>query len=91
MGQDDILDFEDLKENYEIIHKLINDGKVLSVSTITNGGIADSITKSCIGNKIGFQAVSSEIDYFYPYYGSFIIELKRRCKYRKTIINRKHN
>ncbi len=83
MGQDNILDFEDLKENYEIIHKLINDGKVLSVSTITNGGIADLITKSCIGNKIGFKAVSNDMDYFYPYYGSFVIELKEDVNVEK--------
>ena len=76
MGKDDILDFEDLKENYEIIYKLIQEGKVLSVSTVTNGGIADVITKSSIGNKIGFRIENKELDLFYPYYGSFVIELK---------------
>lgn len=40
-------DFEDLKENYEIIFKLINEGKAKSVSTIKHGGIADVITKMC--------------------------------------------
>ena len=41
MGQEDIIDFDDLKENYEIIHTLVKQEKVLSVSTITHGGIAD--------------------------------------------------
>lgn len=68
-------DFEELKENYEIIHKLINEGKVLSVSTIRHGGIADTITKSSIGNKIGFEFTANE-SLFSPMYGSFIIELK---------------
>lgn len=68
-------DFEDLKENYEIIHKLINEGKVLSASTIRNGGISDTITKSAIGNKIGFKFTTNE-SLFSPMYGSFIIELK---------------
>ncbi len=76
MGKEDVLDFEDLKENFEIIHKLICDGKVLSVSTITNGGIADVITKSSMGNKIGFKFEKENLDLFYPYYGSFVIELK---------------
>ncbi len=83
MGQEDILDMEDLKENYEIIHNLIEQGKVLSVSTITNGGIADSITKSCIGNKIGFKFTESTLDLFYPYYGSFVIELKENVENEK--------
>ena len=73
---DSLPDFEDLKENYELIHKLIQDEKVLSVSTIKHGGIADAITKMCIGNKIGFEFSLSDKDVFYPYYGSFVIELK---------------
>lgn len=86
MGQEDILDFEDLKENYEIIHTLIEEGKVLSVSTITHGGIADVITKSSIGNKIGFQFTSDIPDLFYPYYGSFVIELKEEVEIEKAKI-----
>ena len=76
MSKEDIIDFEDLKENFEIIHKLITEGKVLSVSAIKNGGIADVITKSAIGNKIGFKFEKDIPDLFYPYYGSFVIELK---------------
>ena len=76
MKKDNLLDIEDLKENYEIIHKLIKRRKVCSVSTITHGGIADVITKSCMGNKIGFKFKRNKPDLFYPYYGSFVIELK---------------
>jgi len=68
-------DFEDLKENYEIIHKLIQDEKVYSIQTVKNGGIANAITKMCIGNKIGFE-FSSKVDVFEELYGAFIIELK---------------
>ena len=73
MGKENIIDFDDLKENFELVHKLINDGKVLSSSTIKNGGIADVITKSCIGNKIGFKFNNTE-DLFTPLYGSFVLE-----------------
>ena len=73
MGKENIIDFDDLKENFELVHKLINDGKVLSSSTIKNGGIADVITKSCIGNKIGFKFENIE-DLFTPLYGSFVLE-----------------
>ena len=73
MGKENIIDFDDLKENFELVHKLINDGKVLSSSTIKNGGIADVITKSCIGNKIGFKFSNTD-DLFTPLYGSFVLE-----------------
>ena len=74
MGKENIIDFDDLKENFELVHKLINDGKVLSASTIKNGGIADIITKSCIGNKIGFKFENTD-DLFTPLYGSFVLEV----------------
>ena len=73
MGKENIIDFDDLKENFELVHKLINDGKILSSSTIKNGGIADVITKSCIGNKIGFKFRNTD-DLFTPLYGSFVLE-----------------
>ncbi|MFP4662164.1 MAG: phosphoribosylformylglycinamidine synthase [Halanaerobiales bacterium] len=46
--------FEDLKEKYEVIHELINSGKVLASSTVGYGGIAAAITKMSFGNSIGF-------------------------------------
>ena len=83
MDENNLPDFEDLKENYEIIFNLINEGKVLSVSSIKHGGISDSITKSAIGNKIGFKFTSKE-DIFKPMYGSFIIELKEEVQNEKV-------
>ncbi len=68
-------DFEDLKENYEIIHKLIKQDKVRAVMTVRNGGIAETITKMAMGNKIGFK-FEKDIDVFVPMYNTFIIELK---------------
>lgn len=82
IDENNLPDFEDLKENYELIHSLINDGKVLSVSSIKHGGISDAITKSAIGNKIGFKFTSDE-DVFKPMYGSFIVELKEELQNEK--------
>ncbi len=80
--ENNLPDFEDLKENYEIIFNLINEGKVLSVSSIKHGGISDAITKSAIGNKIGFKFTTKE-ELFKPMYGSFIIELKEEVQNEK--------
>ena len=73
INEDYLPDFEDLKENYEIIHKLIGDKKALSIASIRQYGIADAISKMCFGNKIGFEFKIDKC-VFKPRYGSFIIE-----------------
>lgn len=80
--EDFIPDFEDLKENYEIIHKLIQQKKALSIATVRQYGIADTITKSAIGNKIGFEFKSNKC-LFKPRYASFIIELEEESNIDK--------
>ncbi len=67
-------DFEDLKENYEMVHNLIEQGKVLSVGSVRNGGLADSLTKACMGNKLGLK-ITADVNLFELMYGSFVIEL----------------
>ena len=71
--KDFIPDFENLKRNYETIHKLIEEGKALSVATVRQHGIAETISKMCFGNKIGFEFKVDKC-LFKPRYGTFIIE-----------------
>jgi len=66
-------DFEDLKKNYELIFKLIDDGKAISVATVRQFGLPDTISKMCFGNKIGFE-FKEEKCLFKPRYASFVIE-----------------
>ena len=75
-------DFEDLKENYELVHKLIEDDKAISVATVRQFGIADTITKVCIGNKIGFEFKANKC-LFKPRYATFIIEAKDKIENKK--------
>lgn len=75
-------DFEDLKENYELVHKLIEDDKAISVATVRQFGIADTITKMCIGNKIGFEFKANKC-LFKPRYATFIIEAKDKIENEK--------
>ena len=77
-------DFDDLKENYELVHKLITSGKILSCSTIKHGGIAEVISKACFGNKLGFE-FTSDIDVFDPMYGSFVLELSEDVQNDKLV------
>ena len=75
-------DFEDLKENYELVHKLIEIGKAISVATVRQFGISDTITKMCIGNKIGFEFKANKC-LFKPRYATFIIEAKDKIENEK--------
>ena len=82
-------DFDALKKNYAIIHKLIEDGVVLSASTVKAGGIAETISKMSFGNAIGFDAVGFEFkrygedkngyagDLFARDYGSIVLEIDK--------------
>lgn len=80
--KDFVPDFENLKENYELVHKLIEEGKAISVATIGQYGIANTISKMCFGNKIGFE-FEDEKCLFKPRYGSFIIEAKEELNIDK--------
>lgn len=91
--EDFLPDFEDLKENYELIYKLINEGKALAVSSIRQFGLADTLSKMCFGNKIGFK-FKQEKCLFKPRYASFIIEAKEelnidKLKYLGNTISQK--
>ncbi|MCY6960486.1 phosphoribosylformylglycinamidine synthase [Clostridium brassicae] len=72
-----IPNFEELKKNYSIVNKLIEEGKVLSASSIKNGGIAEAVSKMCFGNKIGmnFSHNIKKEELFSEDYGSIILEL----------------
>lgn len=73
----DMPDFDELKENYEKIHELIFEGKILSSHTVKAGGICEAISKMSFGNKIGFT-FNNKIpvcSLFTPDYGSVVLEL----------------
>ena len=71
-------DFKALERNYTQIYQLIGQGKVLAAHSVRGGGLAEAITKMCLGNGIGFdftKSVRTE-SLFAPEYGSLILELK---------------
>jgi len=75
-NENNLPDAEDLKKNFDIVHKLVEDKKVASVYTPTYGGIAEAVLKMCIGNDIGFKYSDIALKEIFGYnYGSFILEL----------------
>lgn len=74
-----MVDFEQLNINYIRIKELIDEGNIISASSIKFGGISRSISEMCFGNKIGFKFVSNidEEKLFLPMYGSIIVEMEK--------------
>ena len=62
---------------YKTINDLNKQGKILSCTTVTYGGVAEKVLKSAIGNGYGFKYSEklSQKDLFDYLYGSFIVEL----------------
>ncbi len=67
-----------VKANYNIVSKLVREGKVLAAYTPTYGGVAEAVMKMSFGNNIGF-AFDDDVcydDIFSYLYGAFVLELK---------------
>ncbi len=72
-----IVDFDSLKNVYKTVEKLIDEGKVLSCWAVSYGGVSEAVAKMGFGNKIGFKFTEklTSAELFRPCYGAFVIEL----------------
>jgi len=64
---------ESLKSNFELLHSLIVEGKVLSAHVIGFGGLAASISKMAFGNKISAE-IAHYGEFFEKQAGTFVVE-----------------
>lgn len=78
LDEEYVIDFIDLKKKYDVISELIQESLILSSHTITNGGVAEALSKMCFGNEIGFEFRDDfQLDDLNEYtYGSVILEIK---------------
>ncbi len=66
-----------VKEMYEKVYELMEQGRVLSAGVIKEGGAAAQICKMCFGNKLGFK-FDHELtpqELYAPLSGSLILEM----------------
>ena len=66
--------FDSLRHNYEILHRLIVDKKVVSAYAVGFGGIAAAVSKTAFGNKVGAQ-IDYDGDFFNAEMGCFVLEI----------------
>jgi phosphoribosylformylglycinamidine synthase len=73
-------DFESLHKNYTKIENLIENKQILSAMAVKFGGIAETLSKMCFGNKIGVRiSPDFKVDLFEKRYGSIVFELSENC------------
>ncbi len=81
--------WDELKNMYNVVYALMDEGKVLSASVVKEGGAAASVCKACLGNNFGFkfekQLTNDEL--FAPLSGSMIIEVADGAKLDESVTN----
>lgn len=86
-NEEEIVDFDSLKKNFEKVKSLIDREKVLSSYTVKSGGVLESITKMTLGNRIGFK-FNNELEIeklISPDYGTIVLELKSDVDINKEL------
>ena len=70
-----LIDIDSYLKNVKFIEENIENGRILSASAISFGGVSEAVLKMLFGNKIGFEFTTKK-DVFAKMYGSFVIEGK---------------
>lgn len=71
--EDHTPNYEQLKDNFEAIRKMMREGKIVAASAVKFGGIGYAIAKMAFGNKLGV-AIESDEDLYGFNIGSLIVE-----------------
>lgn len=67
-----------LKQYYAAVHRMIKAGRIVSASTVREGGVAAAVARMCFGNKIGFRferSILRDEFLFSPCSGAIVAEL----------------
>ncbi|HIY83769.1 MAG TPA: phosphoribosylformylglycinamidine synthase [Candidatus Rubneribacter avistercoris] len=79
-SSDRLPDVPSLLEAFDLVERLIREGAALSASALSFGGLAESVFKACVGNRVGIALDGDVFDHdgpdlFEHLYGSFLVEL----------------
>lgn len=75
--QYEVPDFLELSNAFRKMAELIRSGVVLAASTVKSGGLAETVSKMCFGNRIGMSFWhETDLDsLFLPDHGSLVLEV----------------
>lgn len=82
-------DFNNINIMYSAVHSAISKGAIVAAHTVRSGGIAETVSKMCLGNRIGFafKDTFDESQLFLPDIGSLIVELAAAGDCKKLFEN----
>jgi phosphoribosylformylglycinamidine synthase len=76
-----IPDFQRIKENYQLVHELINENKIISCGAVNRDGILYHLCLRAFGNGIGFHLFEPSLEKIKDTFpGSFLIECQQDTK-----------
>ena len=78
-------DTEQLKANFDFIHKKIKEKKIISAFTLEFGGLIEALTKMSWGNNLGFDIQTKESLFDYGY-GNFVVESIEKLDFENAIL-----
>ena len=73
-------DTEQLKRNWNALHKAVLEGKVAAAWSLSHGGIAEALAKMAFGNRLGARVEIRPEELFCYGYGSILIEAAEPVK-----------
>ena len=74
--EDGTISMDKFKNNLDVLYKLIQEGKVISASSIKFGGVSEVITKMALGNRIGAEIENLTKEELFGFnYGSAVLEV----------------
>ncbi|MFO7637072.1 MAG: phosphoribosylformylglycinamidine synthase [Clostridia bacterium] len=75
---DHVPNFEEAMEIYGTFRRLVEQGIIVSASSVKEGGIAEAVSKMCFGNMLGFAAREglSPEECLRPLYGCIVAEAR---------------
>lgn len=88
--ENNIPDFNILKDTYKIIHKMAASKQIQSAYTIGKGGIVAALTQMAIGNSIGVTVnLPNAIKPFSASYGDMILEVNKEVldSYKQSVFH----
>ena len=72
-----VYDFDVLKEQYDAVMKLMQDGKVYSAYTVKDGGVIEAVYKMAFGNAVGVELADVPLETLIcKDYGNIILEVE---------------
>jgi phosphoribosylformylglycinamidine synthase len=73
------VDFNQLKNNFDVIHRAIQSKKIISAYSLKHFGIAEGLSKMAIGNDVGVEFYNIKMDeLFATKYGSLLVEIPQQ-------------